>query len=132
MIICATANFLKQLHSLEDENLTNNYESFAFCKPGLMPLFRTFKTILNFVQSLKSQYIAYEDEFNRISRVINQTQLIIKAIYREFYRKLTLKRVDEINTIYNDIQMNPFYAHSYVLSAKLHLCVGTSFMAAFF
>ncbi len=32
MIICATANFLKQFHSLQDENLTNNYESFTFCK----------------------------------------------------------------------------------------------------
>ncbi len=73
------------------------------------------------MKSLKSHYIAYEDEFNRISRVINQTQLIIKAIYREIYRKLTLEWVDEIKTIYNDIQVNPFYAHSYVLPAKLHL-----------
>jgi hypothetical protein len=86
-----------------------------------MPLFRTFKTILNFVQSLKSHCIAYEDEFNRISRVINWPQLIIKAIYQEFYIKLTLEWVDEIKTIDNDIQVNPFYAHSYVLSAKLHL-----------
>jgi hypothetical protein len=129
MIVSTVADFLKQIHSLQDKALTNANKSFTLCKPGFVPLFRTFKKCLNYIQLLKTRYIAFDDEFKRIARVLNQTKLMIRGIYGDFYKKLVVELYREIELMLNTFtQINN---DQNVLVMKLHICVGTSFMAAF-
>ena len=99
----SVANFVKQFDSLEDKALQQQYKGFTLCKPGFVELFRTLKTCHDYVHRLKHLYMAFDDEYNTISRVVNQTKLMIKSFYRHFYAKLTLNwryKLKDINHNY--------------------------------
>ncbi len=129
MIISTVADFLKQIHSLQDYRLTNLHQSFPLCKPGFVPLFRTFKKCFNFIHRLKNNFILFDYEFNRITKALSPIKLTIKAIYRDLYRKLTLDCIREINSMYEVFTLIDSPQNS--IGTKFHVCVGTSFVAPF-
>ncbi len=94
-----------------------------------MTLFRTFKKCFNFIHRSKNNYIVFDDEFNRIEKALSQLKLIIRAIYRDFYRKLTFDCIREISSVYEVFTLIDSPENAIVM--KFHVCVETSFVAEF-
>ena len=127
VLLSTVALFLQPMHSLQISDLVTQGISYSLCKPGWIPLFQTLDTVLSELDDLKTYYISYDDEFNRISNTCLQTKRMIKDIYRQFYSKLAFEWLDEMKVCYRLTQTTK---KSIELLA-LHLAVGLSFIAVF-
>ncbi len=102
VIISTVANFFEQIHSLQDINLTSFSRNFTFSKPRFVskppfvPPLRTLYTCYEYIQQLKNSYIVFDDEYNRIASVLNKTKDMVKGIFREYYKKLSMNCFNEI------------------------------------
>ena len=68
VILSTVALFLQPMHALQSPT------SYSLNKPGWIPLFQTLDTVLSTLDDLKTHYISYDDEFNRISNTCLQTK----------------------------------------------------------
>ena len=129
VILSTTSKLLKKMHSLQIPNLVTNKVSYSFCKPGWVPLFLTMHSVLNTIDRLNRNYIAFDDEFERISNTCLQTKEMVKNIYRQFYNKLSNEWIDEMRTTHYNSLIAPGQTKFKLFS--MYLAVGQAFIGVF-
>ena len=129
VILSTTSNLMKKMHSLQIQNLVTNKVSYSLCKPGWVPLFLTMHSVLNTIDRLNRIYIAFDDEFERISNTCLQTKEMVKNIYRQFYNKLAKEWIDELGHTHDNASI---LTHGNSLELLvMHFAVGQAFIGVF-
>ena len=129
-IMTIMAQLFQTLHSRIQVPILCNYAiSYAMMKPGWVHILKTRNAIETALDVLRTQYIIFDDECERIDRTLDDTQQTAKKVYRLVYSKITMEWINEEIMILNRTQQLNIPMLAQVL--VFHLACGLSLGAAF-
>ena len=98
-------------------------------KPGWVPLFRTMYSTFRKLNAIRTEFVVYEDENERLFYALDKTKVLIKDIYRQFYKKLLVEWINELYVLLNNNY--PAITQLGRNVVVLHTISGISFLSAF-
>ena len=133
MILNTIGVFLEQVYNLLNPPLLQVRMGYFFAKPGWTPLLRTIHSFMATIDSVNTQYVVFEDEYQRIADTCDQTKKMVKEMYRQLYGQLLREWGKEFKNTLDTFATNQWTPDIRIASEVIimNLSVGLSFMAVF-
>ena len=125
MVLQQTAYFLRYLRHFENNQLRTNKRQYILNKGGITQSVKTLNIVYRIIEELRNQFMSFDDIYERISNTLDETKLLVKDLYRDYFKYVSNVWFEEIRDIYITNQPNAD------LVMKLHLISGLSFVMSF-
>ena len=96
ILIEAVAKLFGLMHGLQNYEHCQDDVAFSMGKPGWLQLFQTIDNLANAFHELRALYINFEDEMERISQTVSESQQSVKQFCKHLYAKLSFEWIGEL------------------------------------